>query len=158
MTLPSSPSPFQVDVDDAWEFIEKAHTGVLTTYRRDGVAISLPVWFMVVDRQIFVRTPAHSKKVTRVRNDPRASFVVSSGEYWAELVGVHLTGYAEVVDDPRTEELVLARSNAKYDPFRLDPSDMAEPMRTFYLLPKATLRFVPEEMLGWNNAQLLGRG
>jgi general stress protein 26 len=152
----SSQRLFQPNIDEAWRVVEEAHTGVLTTYRRDAVAIALPVWFVVIDREIFVRTPAHSNKVKRIRNDSRASFVVTSGEHWSELVGVHFTGQAQIVDDPDVAQLVLERSNAKYDPFRVDPADMPEPMRTHYQRPKATLRFVPEDMLGWDNARLFG--
>ncbi len=59
-----------------------------------GAPISLPVWFVALDRRIYVAGPAHTKKFARIRNDPRVAFVVESGTHWAELVGVHLTGRA----------------------------------------------------------------
>ena len=74
--------------DEAWDVISASHTGILTTLRRDGSPIALPVWFAVVDRTVCMRTPRRTKKVARVRRDPRASFLVESGERWAELVAV----------------------------------------------------------------------
>src|SRR5262249_23651876 len=85
--------------DEAWGVLERAHTGILTTLRRDGVPISLPMWFAVLDRTICFSTPARAKKLSRIRHDPRGSFLVESGERWAELEAVHLTGRIERVTD-----------------------------------------------------------
>ena len=82
----------RLNADEAWEEIASAQTGILTTLRRDGMPIALPVWFVAEDRTIAMRTPAGTKKIARVRHDPRASFLVESGERWVELRAVHLTG------------------------------------------------------------------
>ena len=66
--------------EEAWAELEHAHTGILTTLRRDGRPVSLPVWFAALDRRIYVRTPAKTRKVEHVRNDPRATFLVERGE------------------------------------------------------------------------------
>ena len=71
--------------EEAWAEIAAAHTGILTTLRRDGMPIALPVWFVAEDRTVAMRTPAATKKIARVRNDPRASFLVESGERWVDL-------------------------------------------------------------------------
>ena len=108
----------RLGVDEAWATLERAHTGVLTTLRRDGVPISLPVWFVVLDRRIYVSGPAHTKKFARVRRDPRVSFLVESGERWIDLLGVHLTGTARIVDDARMvahlRECLAGRSAHKH--------------------------------------------
>jgi hypothetical protein len=51
----------RLSVDEAWDTIDRAHTGILTTLRRDGVPVSLPVWFVVLDRRIYVSGPANTK-------------------------------------------------------------------------------------------------
>src|ERR1700761_4285918 len=53
--------------DEAWEELASAHTGILTTLRRDGMPIALPVWFVAEDRTIAIMTPAGTKKIARVR-------------------------------------------------------------------------------------------
>ena len=35
----------RLDDDEAWAELDAAHTGILTTLRRDGWPVSLPVWF-----------------------------------------------------------------------------------------------------------------
>ncbi|MGH9137555.1 MAG: pyridoxamine 5'-phosphate oxidase family protein [Acidimicrobiales bacterium] len=37
--------------DEAWAFLENGHIGILTSLRRDGWPVSLPVWFVVLDRR-----------------------------------------------------------------------------------------------------------
>jgi uncharacterized protein len=44
----------------------------LTTYRRDGSAVSTPVWFVEEDGRLFVITGAASYKAKRLRRNPAA--------------------------------------------------------------------------------------
>ena len=79
---------------EAWDWLTAAHTGIFTSLRSDGVPISVPVWFVADEGKIYLFAPAGTKKIVRVRNDPRVAFLVESGERWAELKAVHLTGRA----------------------------------------------------------------
>lgn len=74
----------RLTTDEAWEALGAAHTGILTTLRRDGMPIALPVWFVVDDCTVAMMTPAGTKKIARVRRDPRASFLVESGKRWVD--------------------------------------------------------------------------
>jgi len=141
--------------DEAWSMIEGSHTGILTTLRRDGWPITLPVWFVTLDREIFVSTPAGSKKVLRVRNDERASFLVEAGEKWVELTAVHLTGRISFVEDDETIARIRAASDAKYAPFQMARSSMPTETREHYGRSSAYLRFTPDErIVSWDNARL----
>src|SRR5690242_6221801 len=138
--------------DEAWAEIAAAHTGILTTLRRDGMPIALPVWFVAEDRTIAMRTPAATKKIARVRNDPRASILVESGERWVDLRAVHLTGHVEFVsDEPSAIRRVEEAIDAKYADFR--PPSAGLPAATQQRYSKSVyLRFVPEgKMLTWDN-------
>jgi hypothetical protein len=42
--------------------------------RRDGTPISLPLWFVVEDRKIWLSTPPGAKKVARVRKEPKSAY------------------------------------------------------------------------------------
>ena len=140
--------------DEAWEAVESAHTGTLTTLRRDGMPIALPVWFAVEDRTVVLMTPSSTKKVARVRHDPRASFLVESGEKYVELRGVHLTGRVEIIDDAEVKARLEAAVNAKYAAFRPAAGALPAKAQAFYA-QQAFLRFVPEgRILTWDNARL----
>jgi PPOX class probable F420-dependent enzyme len=134
--------------DEAWEVLETAHTGVLTTLKADGTPIALPVWFVALERCVYVATPEHTRKVARVARDPRVSFLVESGERWADLLGVHLTGEARVVTDPNLIGRVREALDAKYAAFR------PETRRPEALLI-TVLELVPDDrILTWDNGRL----
>ena len=69
-TIQSPPVSVRLSDDEAWEVLRTAHTGILTTLRRDGSPIAVPVWFVVEDRIIYVTGPETSKKFVR---DPERS-------------------------------------------------------------------------------------
>jgi nitroimidazol reductase NimA-like FMN-containing flavoprotein (pyridoxamine 5'-phosphate oxidase superfamily) len=119
------------------------------------VPISLPVWFVVLDRRIYVSGPAHTKKFARIARDPRVSFVVESGERWVELVGVHLTGTARIVDDTQLLERVAKALADKYDRFRTPRDQMPNETRARYETPVTTIEIRPDDrILSWENARL----
>jgi PPOX class probable F420-dependent enzyme len=143
--------------DEAWAEIAGAHTGILTTLRRDGMPIALPVWFVAEDRTVAMRTPAGTKKIARIRNDPRASFLVESGERWVDLRAVHITGRVEFVSDAPAVRRIEEAIDAKYSAFR--PPSAGLPAATQLRYAKsAYLRFVPEgKILTWDNARIAAR-
>lgn len=165
-SIEQSPSPapgatparrgVRLSVEEAWEVVERAHTGILGTLRRDGVPIMLPIWFVAVDRSIYIRTGDDSRKARRLRLDPRASFLVESGEHWAELRAVHFTGTTSALggDDPLVADLEKA-FEAKYSSFRTAPSKMGAATRAHYARPRVFFRFTPDEhILSWDNRHL----
>jgi PPOX class probable F420-dependent enzyme len=143
--------------DEAWEAVESAHTGILTTLRRDGMPIALPVWFVVDDDAIALMTPASTKKIARIRHDRRASFLIESGEQYLELRGVHFTGRVETVADADAKARIEAAVNAKYASFRPPAGDLPAAAQAYYA-EQVFLRFVPDErILTWDNARLAVR-
>lgn len=145
--------------EECWERLARAHTGILTTLRRDGMPVSLPVWFVALDRRVYVSGPAATKKFTRVRHDPRVAFLVESGERWSELVGVHLTGVARVVDDPAVLDSIAAAMDAKYARFRTSHDEMPERTRRHYETATSTIEIVPDDrILSWDNSRLVPGG
>ena len=135
--------------------IESSHTGILTTLRGDGMPVSLPVWFVALDRRVYVSGPARTKKFARLRHDDRVAFLVESGTAWAELVGVHLTGTARAVDDPELLARVRDALDTKYSAFRSHRSVMPARTAQYYETPTTTIEIEPDErVLTWDNARL----
>jgi nitroimidazol reductase NimA-like FMN-containing flavoprotein (pyridoxamine 5'-phosphate oxidase superfamily) len=140
--------------DEAWAVIEQAHTGILTTLRADGSPVTLPVWFVALDRTICFVTPGRTKKVARIARDPRGSFLVESGEKWAELSGVHLTGTIEPVDDEAGKARIDAALDAKYASFRVARTEMPAATAEYYAA-RRFYRLVPSSrVLSWDNSRI----
>jgi PPOX class probable F420-dependent enzyme len=140
---------------EAWAELERAHTGILTTLRADGTPIALPVWFVALDEKVYVRAPGHTKKLQRVRRDPRVSFLVESGERWAELRAVHLTGRARIVDDAALAQRVELALDEKYGAYRSQRAEMPAATQEYYANPPQVIEIVPDDrILTWDNARL----
>jgi PPOX class probable F420-dependent enzyme len=145
----------RLSAEEAWAFLEKGHTGILTSLRRDGWPISLPVWYVALDRKIYVSGPARTRKFGRIRRDPRVAFLVESGLRWKELAAVHLTGRARTVTDPPELERMAKAMDAKYAAFRTDRSRMPAATAEHYRRETAAVCIEPEgKLLTWDNARM----
>ena len=145
----------RLDEDEAWAELERAHTGILTTLRRDGRPVSLPVWFAAVDRRIYVRTPAKTRKVEHVRIDPRATFLVERGEKWIELCAVMVYADVELLEPGEEYDAASAAITAKYAGFRMESKKMPDATKQHYAGRAAVLRLTPTERpVTWDNSRL----
>ena len=140
--------------EEVWAFLERGHTGILTTLRRDGRPVALPVWYAVDDRRIYVGTPSTSKKVARIRHDDRASFLVESGEAWVELSAVHLPVRAAVVSDEGEIRAASRLFAEKYAAFQAPRTGVPKATKSHYS-SRAILRLVPDgDAVSWDNARI----
>jgi nitroimidazol reductase NimA-like FMN-containing flavoprotein (pyridoxamine 5'-phosphate oxidase superfamily) len=141
--------------DEAWRELARAHTGIITTMRRDGMPVSLPTWFVAFDRHVYVRTPSTAKKVTHVQRDPRASFLVERGERWAELCAVMLYASVELLAPGPEAEAVLAALDEKYADFRTEPQEMPDATRAHYSVGFEILKLTPtDRLITWDNSRI----
>ena len=84
----------------------------LVTYRRSGTAVSTPMWFVEEDGVLYVRTPAKSGKVKRLRNNPRVRVVPSDGR--GNPKGAWIDGRARIVVDGAQAERANRLVHRKY--------------------------------------------
>ncbi len=136
-------------------FLETGHSGVFATVRADGSPALVPLWYVMVDGSVFVRTLANSAKAKHIRADSRVSFLVESGRAWAELKAVVIYGNAVIETAPEVVATVDDAFAAKYRAF-LMPSTATEKTRQHYAQERIHLRIVPtRRSLTWNNSKIL---
>jgi PPOX class probable F420-dependent enzyme len=141
--------------DEAWSELAAAHTGILTTLRHDGRPVPLPVWFTVLERHIYVRTPARTHKVGHVRNDPRATFLVERGERWAELCAVMVHADVTLLDAGPERDAVETAITEKYARFRTESAELPDATRAHYAVESAVLRLTPVgRLVTWDNSKV----
>lgn len=146
---------FRMSPQEAWGMVADAHTGTFTTLRRDGRPVSLPVWHVVRDGRIYLRTPRRSKKLTRIRNDDRGSFVVEAGLAWVELRAVVVPVRAAVVEGDEAA-MATAALDEKYAAYRFDEDQLPAAARATYA-DMAVVRLEADgKVLTWDNAALVG--
>ncbi|MCB8945384.1 MAG: PPOX class F420-dependent oxidoreductase [Ardenticatenaceae bacterium] len=80
-----------MNLEDREQFLAKTRLGILTTLRRDGSPISVPVWFDWDGTAVRVFTGKDSTKVKRLRHDPRLTLLVVNDvgepEAWVAFEG-----------------------------------------------------------------------
>lgn len=140
--------------EEAWRFVAASHTGVLTTLRRDGRPVSLPLWFVAFEGAVYFRTPASSMKVRRARRDPRACFLVESGRAWRELKAVVMDGEVDVIEDETLARRVGEELARKYAGLGPELGKAPDATRRHYGGGGAILRFRPSGSITWDNAKL----
>jgi PPOX class probable F420-dependent enzyme len=136
------------------DFLAASHTGILATLRSDGAPAIVPLWFVVVDGSVYVRTLRSSSKAKHVMDDPRVSFLVESGQAWAELKAIVLHGIAELVDAPAHASRIDNLLAEKYADF-LMPSNTPSRAREHYAASRVYFRIVPtRRTLTWDNSKV----
>ncbi|MDT4892102.1 MAG: hypothetical protein QOE97_1137 [Pseudonocardiales bacterium] len=138
---------------DIWQMLAAADKGVFVSLRASGAPIALPVWFVVHEQLIYLRTPARSNKIARITADDRVAFLVDDGRAWAELRGIHVSGTAQVLDDPQLSEAVAALIDAKYAGLRSAPSQRPAATNQHYA-DRRIVRITPDQILSWDNRLL----
>ncbi|MDH4145898.1 MAG: pyridoxamine 5'-phosphate oxidase family protein [Acidimicrobiia bacterium] len=151
--MAAKPSP-RMTPDEIGAFVADGHTGIFTTLRRDGMPVAMPMWYAALDGRIYLQT--RGKKIDRIRHDPRASFLVESGERWADLKAVHYTGRAELVDlDAATSKRFNAEIERKYSTFRSRDAMAPETAAYYEKALRGMVRFTPDErVLHWDNTKI----
>jgi uncharacterized protein len=85
----------------------------LTTYRRDGRAVTTPVWCVVLEGKVYVFTARTMGKAKRVRATGRVRFAPSSMN-GRQILGEWQEGTGRVVEDERLRDKALAALQRKY--------------------------------------------
>jgi PPOX class probable F420-dependent enzyme len=75
----------------------------LATYRRNGIKVPTPVWFVQRDGRVYVWTMASSGKVKRLRNNPNVA--LAPCKMGGEPLGPYLEGVATMSEDDSSEGL-----------------------------------------------------
>jgi nitroimidazol reductase NimA-like FMN-containing flavoprotein (pyridoxamine 5'-phosphate oxidase superfamily) len=141
--------------DEAWAFIETATTGVLSSLRADGFPVALPVWFVAIDRRVYVRTPATSKKAARLRRDDRVHFLVELGEAWSELRSAGFVGSARFVEDAAVRDAVMVARRAKYGHLQEQRVHLPTATVAHYSAPGVIICVTPgEQLITWDNRKI----
>ena len=69
----------------------------LTSFKRDGTAVTTPVWFVADDGRLLVETDADSYKVKRIRRDPHVRIALCNAR--GQLRGEELDAEATILPD-----------------------------------------------------------
>lgn len=101
--------------EEIQEFLQAGGTVQLALYGPDGYPDITPMWFVIDDQMLWMRTYGKSQKVLNARRDPRCCALIETGDRYLELRGVQITGDVVVSDDIERICWVAARLMVKYE-------------------------------------------
>jgi len=87
--------------DDRLAQFSVQHYVNLETYRKSGQGVRTPLWFIEQQGVLYMRTPAQSAKVKRIRNNPRVRIVPS--DMRGNPKGVWIDGEATLIEAGEAE-------------------------------------------------------
>jgi PPOX class probable F420-dependent enzyme len=89
-----------MSVDKLAQFSNQKYVN-LETFKKSGQAVRTPLWFVEADGVLYMRTPAASAKVRRIRNNPQVRVVPSDAR--GNPLGLWLDGEARLIDAENAE-------------------------------------------------------
>lgn len=104
-----------MSADEVHDFLAAGGTVQVALHGPDGYPDITPMWFVIDDQTLWMRTYGKSQKVLNARRDPRACALIETGDRYLELRGVQITGDLEIVDDVDRICWVAARLMVKYE-------------------------------------------
>lgn len=128
---------------------------ILTTIGPDGVPDPVGMWFVLRDGDIWMRTYARSQKAINVERDPRVAVLVESGERYAELRGVQLTGSVEIVTDTEIICDIAAALLVKYEGLALEHVPAAREAYAAKAPKQVAFRLIPQRTVSWDHRKLM---
>jgi uncharacterized protein len=99
-------------MSNKYKCFEKQKYLNLETFRKSGVGVKTPVWFVQDVAALFVRTGSNSGKVKRIRNNARVNIAPCKMD--GTLSGDWIPAVARVVNDPEIDRKVDKLLDRKY--------------------------------------------
>jgi PPOX class probable F420-dependent enzyme len=142
--------------DELTSYVAAGRTLTLVTNGPDGIPDPVPMWYVVDDGVVLMRTYARSQKVVNLRRDDRCAALVEDGERYAELRGVQWTGRVRLFDDVERILDVVAGLAIKYEGLAEDHRDGARHAARAVAGKWVGLELVPEKVTSWDHSKLGG--
>lgn len=153
--MPSQRDRIGMTPEEVAPFLAGERVVSVATLGPDGWPHLVPLWYVVLDGELWASTYSKSQKVRNLERDPRATLLVEAGEDYRELRGVMLTARAEIYRDPETVLRVRERLFAKYErPGPID--DAARERLRAGSAKRVVIRFRPERVVSWDHRKERG--
>ena len=122
--------------DELDRFLAEQRTIRLATATQDGRPQVVPLWFVWLDRVVFMNSTLGNMSIRNLQRNPRATGSIDDGGPYEELRGALVEGTVEfTTDDPRLDQVKQAWSE-KYMNGGPVPYDRWKNRLWFRLLPE----------------------
>ena len=154
--MPSRRDQIKLSDAEQAELLDSERIVVVSSLGPRGWPHSMPMWFTVRDREIWVWTYAKSQKARNLERDPRATLLLETGFEYVELRGIQIEAEAELIHDtPRVAEFgreLTLRYSEGIDSIEGDAAAALEAQAA----KRVAIRFEPLRTATWDHRKLGG--
>lgn len=142
----------QLTPEEKDKFLAEPHTAAFATVDKDGFPHVVAMAYLYKDGAIYMTSYGKAQKVVNARRNPRVGVMVESGHKYAELRGVMIRGYCEVLEDPDAVRMVMRGVAEK------EGRTAAVPSGAVSSAPKrVVLKVTPAKTASWDHSKLGGK-
>lgn len=148
----------QITLTDAeqLELLDAERVVIVSSLGPRGWPHSMPMWFTVRDRELWVWTFAKSQKVRNLERDPRATLLIEAGHEYTELRGIQIEAEAELIrDTPAVAEFGKELALRYSDGIESIEGDAAAALEA-QAAKRVAIRFQALRVASWDHRKLGG--
>ena len=136
------------------EFLSTGGTVQVALYGPDGYPDITPMWYVVDEGMLWMRTYGKSQKVVNARRDPRCCALIETGDSYLALRGVQITGDVVVSEDVERICWVAARLMVKYEGVEAEHIPALEAAYAPRAPKQVALGLPLERLVSWDHRKL----
>jgi PPOX class probable F420-dependent enzyme len=144
----------QMTSEEVDAFLEERRVVICASNGRQGWPHLMPLWYLVLDREIWAWTYAKSQKVRNLERDPRATLQLETGQQYQELRGVMIEARTEIHSQTERVAEFGAQLFQRYGNAGTGP-ELMDAIRA-QAAKRVALQFVPERIASWDHRKLGG--
>lgn len=137
------------------DFLAAGRTAQVALNGPDGFPDLTPMWYVVDDAMLWMRTYRKSQKVVNARRDPRCCAVVECGDRYLELRGVQITGQLHITEEVDRICWVAARLMVKYEGVGAEQLPALEAAYRPRAPKQVALALPLEHIVSWDHRKLV---
>jgi nitroimidazol reductase NimA-like FMN-containing flavoprotein (pyridoxamine 5'-phosphate oxidase superfamily) len=138
--------------DKRWAYLSRAKTIRVATLNEDGSIYLSPLWMVVHEKKLYIPIDAASRHGANFTAGRALSALVDSGDEYATVSGVRITGTMQEVTDPALEETLAQLVYDKY--FHVGHPYAEQYLEFGEVAGRSYYELAPTEMIGWDMREL----
>ncbi|GAB3004327.1 pyridoxamine 5'-phosphate oxidase family protein [Amycolatopsis acidiphila] len=138
--------------DKRWAYLTRARTIRVATLNEDSTIYLSPLWFVVHEQKIYLPIDAASRHGANFQAGRALSALVDSGEEYATVSGVRISGTMRKVTD---SALLATLGRLVFDKYFYVGHPYAEQYAEFgEVAGRSYYELVPDKMIGWDMREI----
>jgi len=140
----------RLDPAEQAAFLREQTKASLATIDVEGFPHVVAMTYVAKDGAFYMTSYAKAQKVLNIRRNPKVGLMIEAGDSYAELRGVMVRGYCEIIEGAEAVAAVFDdMAEARGQPRRRESAASAP--------KRVVLKVVPHKLTSWDHRKLGGR-